>query len=493
MLDRTSTVDGKAYAIGFEMRLPDAWNGRFFYQANGGTDGSVVTGERRARRRRRRRARSRRASPSSARTPGTTRRQNPTFGIDPQARLDYGYQAVGKLTPMAKSVIQTAYGKAPDRSYIGGCSNGGRHALVAASRYADQYDGFLVGRPGLAAAARGAGQHRRLPDLCSAWRRRRPTCRPASRSPSAQLVSNAVLAKCDALDGATDGLVQDTHGLPGGVRPEPRRADLRRRARRHLPQRSAEDRHRQAVLGRDDEHRHQDLQQLPVRQRPGDGRLVVLEVHRAADPRRRRDRLHLAGAAGRPGDLQRTDVRGDEQHRRPLREDPGDQRDLHRELAVVHDAAEPERPVGAEEPGRQAASSTTAPRPDLLERRQRRLRRRAARDERRRRVELRPPVPDPRDEPLQRRPGDRPVRHAHAARQLGREGRRRPDSVHRERARREQRRRCQRRRPGDLVGEPDASAVQPSEGRALQRQRQPRSWRRASPASRRDSAKRAHS
>ncbi|EEF21768.1 conserved hypothetical protein, partial [Ricinus communis] len=42
MLRRTG-ADGKTYAIGFEMRLPVAWNGRFFYQANGGIDGSVLT------------------------------------------------------------------------------------------------------------------------------------------------------------------------------------------------------------------------------------------------------------------------------------------------------------------------------------------------------------------------------------------------------------------------------------------------------------------
>ena len=29
-------ADGQPYAIGFEMRLPKGWNGRFFYQANGG-------------------------------------------------------------------------------------------------------------------------------------------------------------------------------------------------------------------------------------------------------------------------------------------------------------------------------------------------------------------------------------------------------------------------------------------------------------------------
>src|SRR5688572_1282083 len=35
MNERTGTIDGKPYAIGFEMRLPLEWNGRFFYQANG--------------------------------------------------------------------------------------------------------------------------------------------------------------------------------------------------------------------------------------------------------------------------------------------------------------------------------------------------------------------------------------------------------------------------------------------------------------------------
>ena len=43
MFRRTSPQDGKSYAIGFEMRLPNDWNGRFFYQANGGIDGTVST------------------------------------------------------------------------------------------------------------------------------------------------------------------------------------------------------------------------------------------------------------------------------------------------------------------------------------------------------------------------------------------------------------------------------------------------------------------
>ena len=42
MYRRTSPQNGKTYAIGFEMRLPNAWNGRFFYQSNGGMDGRII-------------------------------------------------------------------------------------------------------------------------------------------------------------------------------------------------------------------------------------------------------------------------------------------------------------------------------------------------------------------------------------------------------------------------------------------------------------------
>ncbi len=209
MFQRVSAVDGVAYAIGFEMRLPNAWNGRFFYQANGGIDGSVATatgGVNGGGALTNALAQGFAVISSDA---GHLGAQGPTFGIDPQARLDYGYQAVGKLTPMAKSAIQTAYGKAPDRSYIGGCSNGGRHTMVAAARYADQYDGYLVGDPGfrlpLAAIANMAA-YRAYASVAS---------NPADPSTGytaveRSLVAAAVLAKCDALDGSSDGLIQDT-------------------------------------------------------------------------------------------------------------------------------------------------------------------------------------------------------------------------------------------------------------------------------------------
>ena len=208
MEERVSAVDGKRYAIGFEMRLPLDWNGRFLYQANGGLDGAVAP-----------------ALGAFGGGPLTNAlhqgfavlssdagHAGPTdysFGIDPQARLNYGYKAVGTLTPMAKQLIASAYGKGPDRSYIGGCSNGGRHAMVAAARYADQYDGFLAGAPGfnlprsslysISKGQRYLGIASNPADLSTAFT-------SAERS----TVAKAVLARCDALDGTTDGLVQDT-------------------------------------------------------------------------------------------------------------------------------------------------------------------------------------------------------------------------------------------------------------------------------------------
>lgn len=213
--------DGRDYAIAFEMRLPLAWNGRFYYQGNGGLDGAVVpalgalgggplTG-----------ALSQGFAVISS-DAGHSGPQTPFFGAEPQARLDYGYQAVEKLTPMAKQLIGQAYGKGPDRSYIGGCSNGGRHAMVAATRLGDQYDGYLVGAPGyrlpFAALAQiwGAQQwaglatpgatvkhpmnpNGTLADLGSAF-----------TAPERKLLASAIADKCDALDGVRDGMVQAT-------------------------------------------------------------------------------------------------------------------------------------------------------------------------------------------------------------------------------------------------------------------------------------------
>ena len=208
MHQRTSPIDGQIYQIGFEMRLPINWNGRFLYQGNGGTDGSIAqavgnVGS---------------GGPLTnalyegfaviSSDAGHSAQQNPTFGIDPQARIDYGYGEITKLTPMAKDLIKFTYGKRPDRSYAGGTSNGGRHAMIAATRLANEYDGILASTPGFhlpraAAAQLYTAQQLRIVatdenDLSTAF-----------TVPERKIFASSILARCDQLDGVTDGMVQD--------------------------------------------------------------------------------------------------------------------------------------------------------------------------------------------------------------------------------------------------------------------------------------------
>ncbi len=212
--EHLSPVDGKTYAIQFELRLPLAWNGRFFHQGNGGIDGAVVaatgsgfgggpmTG-----------ALLQGFAVLSSDAGHNNAQGGPAFGLDPQARLDYGYQAVGKLTPVAKQAIALSYGKGPDRSYFGGCSNGGRHTLVTAARYTEEYDGYLAGAPGyrlpLAALANIFGAQR-YATVATANPSTPPGLETGFTAAERTVLANAVLARCDALDGAKDGLVQES-------------------------------------------------------------------------------------------------------------------------------------------------------------------------------------------------------------------------------------------------------------------------------------------
>ena len=85
MNDRVG-IDGRPYAIGFELRLPIDWNGRFFYQGNGGIDGNVVpaTGALGGGPLTHALAQGFAVLSSDAGHPAA---YGPTFGFDPQARL----------------------------------------------------------------------------------------------------------------------------------------------------------------------------------------------------------------------------------------------------------------------------------------------------------------------------------------------------------------------------------------------------------------------
>ncbi|WP_157015687.1 tannase/feruloyl esterase family alpha/beta hydrolase [Mesorhizobium xinjiangense] len=207
-------IDGQPYAVRFEMRLPDDWNGRFFHQFNGGNDGEVkpalgplLSGNT-----------SRTAlgigyAVLSSNAGHDGKAQSETglvsgnrFGLDPEARAFYGYRAVEVLTPIAKTLIASYYGRPPQRSYGVGCSNGGRHGFVAAERLAEAYDGILAGAPGFN-LPKAAVQHALDVQAFSAIK---GDMRIAFTPGDLHHVANGIRAACDELDGVKDGMVLDS-------------------------------------------------------------------------------------------------------------------------------------------------------------------------------------------------------------------------------------------------------------------------------------------
>ena len=221
--ERTGS-DGRHYAIGFEMRLPVAWNHRFLQQVNGGNDGkvqpalgnlgvleadalqrgfAVISSD----------SGHSDADPANA-AAGLT--QGNVFGLDPQARRDYGYSADDTVFRIAQALIERRYGEPPRRNYIAGCSNGGRHALVDATRWGERYDGVLAGDPGLN-LPKAAVQH--AWDVQS-WRLANADIRQAFSSADLRVVADAVLRQCDGLDDLVDGIVGDLARCQQAFRPE---------------------------------------------------------------------------------------------------------------------------------------------------------------------------------------------------------------------------------------------------------------------------------
>ena len=122
---------------------------------------------------------------------------------DVPAEIDFGYRAVHESTVVGKQVVRAFYGRAASRAYFDGCSNGGRQALQEAARYPDDYDGIAAGAPVLDETGLMTGY---VWDMQAQHATEDSSDVPLEKLP---LIGNAVLAGCDALDGLTDGLIDD--------------------------------------------------------------------------------------------------------------------------------------------------------------------------------------------------------------------------------------------------------------------------------------------
>ncbi|MDB5892727.1 MAG: Feruloyl esterase, partial [Rhodoferax sp.] len=211
-IDPRTGVDGKAYAIGFQLSLPDNWNGRFLYLGGGGNDGTL-----------------RDTSLSSTISGGTPSPlgqgfavvstdaghtgTSASFGADPQARIDHAYNAHDKTAVAAKALVAWRYGRKPDHSYFSGCSGGGRQGMMFSQRFPDYFDAITAGAPAMRVAS-GA-------TVAAMWNNIQLTAvaptdgggkrilSQAFSNADLNLVSNAVKNACDAQDGAADGMVNN--------------------------------------------------------------------------------------------------------------------------------------------------------------------------------------------------------------------------------------------------------------------------------------------
>jgi len=122
-----------------------------------------------------------------------------TFAATPQKVVDYAFRAVHVTTVTARALLEAYYAAPARRAYFDGCSTGGRQGLIAAQRFPDDFDGIVNGAPVLNFSGTMIGYVKDQKALAV-----------APLGPEAiATVGNAVLAKCDAMDGIKDGVVDD--------------------------------------------------------------------------------------------------------------------------------------------------------------------------------------------------------------------------------------------------------------------------------------------
>ena len=160
---------------------------------------------------------------------------------------------------------------------------------------------------------------------------------------------------------------------------------------------------------------------FPVRQRAQQLGLGVLGVPGAPPDRLGRHRPDLGRAASESIDVRRPRLCTLHTGRRHAEVGGGHGRDLSRVCALLHVARAAHAARSAEEPGREGPGVPRRERRDLFGQRYDGVVRGLASQERWRRFRLRAVFPSARHGPLCGRTIDRPVRHAHRPRRLGRE------------------------------------------------------------------------
>jgi feruloyl esterase len=182
-------------AIGIEIWLPaEGWNEKLQVTGNGGMMGNPLYGDV---------AKGLLSGYAVAATDTGHQGSGAAFSIGhPEKMIDWGNRAIHELTVNAKAIVAAHYGAAAKYVYYNGCSTGGRQGWVSAEYYPNDFDGLAIGDPANAMTRLQAN---------NIYINLALNKDEASFIPQAKwnMIHQAVMNQCDALDGAKDGVIEN--------------------------------------------------------------------------------------------------------------------------------------------------------------------------------------------------------------------------------------------------------------------------------------------
>jgi len=189
--------------IGFELLLPNDWNGKFIMGGSGGFAGNfanaahdlwnvVESGW----------------ATVATDTGHKGNAVSASWALNNLERqVNFGHTAVHRTAVTAKAIIKGFYGRPSSRDLFLGCSRGGGQALMVAQKSPDLFDAIYAGAPAYSWTTEMAGRWTKnaqfmYPDPAN-------ITSPVIDTDALTLIGNAVMKQCDAIDGLKDGILND--------------------------------------------------------------------------------------------------------------------------------------------------------------------------------------------------------------------------------------------------------------------------------------------
>jgi Tannase and feruloyl esterase len=132
--------------------------------------------------------------------PGQGFRMNASFAQSKEAMANFGGDQLKQTHDVAMEIIKKRYGRAPEKMYFSGHSQGGHEAVLVTQRFGKDYDGVFAGAPVLDVTAVQTVYILNIQQMYQShdtWLDEKKI----------DLVAKAELDQCDGLDGIKDGVI----------------------------------------------------------------------------------------------------------------------------------------------------------------------------------------------------------------------------------------------------------------------------------------------